>query len=838
VGREAELAVLRERMAQVRQGQGQVVLLSGDAGMGKSRLVQVVKTALAEDGFPAIEYWGSPYYQHTALHPVVEWLQRCIQGENNTSVPERIARLEDLSQRARLDLPEHLPLLAALVRLDLREECYPALQLTPQRQRQRTLETLVALLLGLAVRQPILVIVEDLHWVDPTTLEWLGLLLAQGPTAPLFTLLTCRPTFVSPWGSRTHLTHLTLPRLTASQVQQIVQWLGGDRLSAAQVQHIVTQTDGVPLFVEEVTKFVLAAQQLQGHTSRPAAGSAALEATIPATLRDALTARLDQLGPAKGTAQLGATIGREFPYVLLQAVTPLEEDMICQDLARLVEAELLYQRGVGATAVYQFKHALIQEAAYMSLLRRTRQQYHQQIAQVLETQFPDIVATQPELLAHHYTEAGLTEQAIPYWQLAGQQASDRSANLEAVSHFTTGIELLTTLPETPEHTQHALTLHLALGAALQMAKGLAAPEVEHAYTQARALCQQVGETPQLVPVLSGLWRYYIARPQLLSCRELGETLLHLAQRAHDPSLSVTAHYALGITWFCLGMLPAARTHLEAGLAHYTPVHRHALTFRMAQDLGVVCGLYAAMTIWLLGYPEQALTHLHDALALAHQLSHLYSLAIAQCYAAIASQFRRDVSSVYEQAEAAVTLSTEHGFPLYAAMGTSLRGWGLAMQGQGEHGLSQVRQGTTAWRATGAALFVPYFCTLLAEVYTHLGHPRDGLQALSEASILVEQQEERWWEAEVYRLRGVLPLQQSETPLEEAEVWLQRALDVARRQQTRWLELRAATSLARLWQQQGRRDEARALLAPICGWFTEGFDTVDLQEAKALLAQLA
>jgi len=839
VGRGAELVVLRERMAQVRQGQGQVVLLSGDAGMGKSRLVQRVKTALVEDGFTPIEYWGSPYYQHTALHPVLEWLQRCVHGDGDTPGPERITRLEQLIQQARLDLPEHLPLLAALVPLDLPEERYLAPQLTPQRQRQRTLETLMALLLGLAERQPVFLMVEDLHWLDPTTLEWLGMVIDQGPTTPLFTLLTCRPTFSSPWGDRTHVTRLTLPRLTAQQVTQMVQWLGGDRLSAAQLRHIVTQTDGVPLFVEEVTKFVLAAQRLQGSTSRPASSGTALEVPIPATLRDALMARLDQFGPAKGTAQLGATIGREFPAALLQAMTPLEEDVVRQDLKQLVEAELLYQRGVGATAVYQFKHALIQEAAYASLLRRTRQHYHQHIAQVLETQFPDTVATQPELLAQHYTEAGLTEQAIPYWQRAGQQASDRSANLEAISHFTTGIELLKTLPETPEHTQQALTLYIALGAVLQMAKGLAAPEVERAYTQARTLCQQVGETQELFPVLFGLWRVYLLRPQLHTARELGETLLHLAHRAHDPALSVIAHYALGVTWVWLGALPAARLHLEEGIACYTPDQRHAPVFRIGQDLGVGCRGNAAQTLWLLGYPDQALTRLHEALALAQELSHSYSLAWVQCcVAAFVSQFRRDVAAVHEYAEATVALSTEQGFAQWAAWGTSFRGWALAMQGQGKEGMAQVRQGIAAWRATGSALTAPYLYTLLADVSAHLGHPEDGLQALAEAHALVEQHEERWWEAEVHRLRGVLLLRQTLTQQEEAEAYLQQALAVARRQQAKSLELRVAMSLARLWQQQGKRAEARELLAPIYGWFTEGFDTADLQEARALPAALS
>ena len=502
-------------------------------------------------------------------------------------------------------------------------------------------------------------------------------------------------------------------------------------------------------------------------------------------------------------------LGREFAYELLQAIAPQDENTLQEGLAQLVEAELLYQRGRPPRARYIFKHALIQDAAYASLLKSTRQQVHQQIAQVLETRFPALVETQPELVAQHYTAAGCPEQAVVYWQRAGQQASDRSAHLEAISHLTTGIELLKTLPETPERTQQALTLHIALGAALQMTKGHAAPEVEHAYTQARALCQQVGETPELVPVLFGLWRFYVARPQLHTARELGETLLRLAQRAHDPALAVIAHYALGSTWFCLGVLPAARQHLEEGIARYTPDQRRALVFRMGQDPGVACRIYAALTLWLLGYPEQALARLHDALALAHELSHPFSLAFARCWAAFVSQFRRDVSAVHEQAEAAVALSTEQGFPLWAALGTSLRGWALAMQGQGEEGMAQVRQGIAAWRATGAALHVPYFCTLLAEVCDHLGHPEDGLQALAEAHTLVEQHEERYWEAEVCRLRGVLLLRQPGTPQAEAEAWLQRALDVARRQEAKSLELRAAMSLSRLWQQQGKQAEARA-----------------------------
>jgi predicted ATPase len=519
-------------------------------------------------------------------------------------------------------------------------------------------------------------------------------------------------------------------------------------------------------------------------------------------------------------------------------MTPLDEASLQQALARLVDAKLLYQRGIPPQVTYLFKHALIQEAAYQSLLKRTRQQVHQQIAQMLETRFPAIVETQPELVAQHYTAAGCTEQAVVYWERAGQQASDRSAHLEAVSHLTTGIELLKSLPETPAWTQHALTLYIALGAALQTAKGYAAPEVEHAYTRAYALCQQVGETPELVPVLFGLFRFYLVRSQLHTAQELGETLLRLAHQSHDPALAVIAHYALGASWFWLGALPAARQHLEEAIARYTPDQRRAPAFRIGNDPGVACRAYAALTLWVLGYPAQALARLHEALTLAHELSHPYSLAWARCVAAIVSQLRRDVLAVHEQAEACIALSTAQGFPQWAAYGTSCRGWALAMQGQGEAGLAQVRQGVAAVRTTGATLWDPYFCTVLAEVSDHLGHPEDALQALAEADTLMEQHEERWWEAEIHRLRGVLLLRQPGTPPAEAEAWFQRALDVARRQEAKSLELRAAMSLARLWQQQGKRAEAHELLAPIYAWFTECVDTADLQEAKALIGELS
>jgi class 3 adenylate cyclase/predicted ATPase len=838
VGREEESGLLRRRWEQSKAGLGQVVFVSGEAGIGKSALVEGLRAQVRAEGLPRIAYRCSPYHTTSALYPVIAHIEHLLQLAPDDSPAARLTKLEAGLRPYDLPLAEVVPLLAGLLSVPLPAARYAPLTLTPQHQKQQTLDALLAWMVVEGERQPVLVAWEDLYWADPTTLELLGLVIDQAPTVPMLHVLTSRPEFNPPWPPRSHITPLVLTRLERPQVEALItQRAGGKTLPAEVVQHIVAKTDGVPLYVEELTKMLLASPLLREEEGQYVLTGPLRTVAIPDTLQDALMARLDQLNTAKEVAQLGAVLGREFPYALLQAIAPQDENALQEGLAQLVAAELLYQRGRPPRARYIFKHALIQDAAYASLLKSTRQQVHQQIAQVFEAQFHAIVETQPELVAQHYTAAGCHEQAVVYWQRAGQQASDRSANLEAISHYTTGIELLQSLPETPEHTQQAVTLWIALGAALLMTKGHAAPEVEHAYTQARALCQKVGETPQVVPALFGLWRFYSTQPQFHTARELGETLLRLAQRTHDPTLAVVAHYALGTTWFCLGTLPAARQYLEEGSARYTPDQRRAPVFRIGHDPGVACRALAAVTLWLLGYPEQALARLHEALALAHALSHPYSLAYARCRAAFVLQFCRDAPAVHEQAEATVMLSTEQDILQFAALGTILRGWALAMQGQGEEGMAQVHQGIAAWRSTGAALFVPYYCTMLADVCDHLGHTADGLQALAEAHTLMEQHEDRFWEAEICRLRGVLLLRQPGTPQAEAEACFQRALDVARRQEAKSLELRAAVSLSRLWQQQGKRTEAYELLAPIYDWFTEGFDTADLQDARALLAEL-
>jgi class 3 adenylate cyclase/tetratricopeptide (TPR) repeat protein len=639
VGRDEEVGLLRRRWEQSKAGHGQVVLLSGEAGIGKSALVDSLRVQVRTEGLPRMAVRCSPYHTNSALYPVIIHLEHLWQLEPDDPPATKLAKLEAGLRPSGLPLAEVVPLFAGLLSVPPPAEGYAPLTLTPQQQKQQTLDALVAWLAAEAERQPVLVAWEDLHWADPTTLEVLGLVLDQAPTVPMLHVLTYRPEFTPPWPPRSHITPLVLNRLERPQVEALIALrAGGKTLPAAVVQYIVAKTDGVPLYVEELTKMLLASPLLREEESQYVLTGPLRTVAIPDTLQDALMARLDQLNRAKEVAQRGAVLGREFAYELLQAIAPQDEDTLQAGLAQLVEAELLYQRGRPPRARYLFKHALIQDAAYASLLKSTRQHVHQQIAEVLEARFPISVETQPELVAQHYTAADCTEQAVVYWQRAGQQASERSANQEAISHFTTGIELLKTLPETPEHTQRALTLHVALGAALQIAKGFAVPEVEHAYTRARELCQQVGETLELAPVLFGLWRFYVTRPRLHTARELGDTLLRLAQRTDDPALAVVAHYALGFTWLCLGALPAAHQHLRDGIARYTPEQRHAPVFRMGQDPGVACREYAAVTLWVLGYPAQALARLHEALTLAHALSHPFSLAWARCRAAFVFSF--------------------------------------------------------------------------------------------------------------------------------------------------------------------------------------------------------
>jgi predicted ATPase len=752
---------------------------------------------------------------------------------------EKLSKLEEALVQYHLPLPEVVPLFASLLSLPLPER-YPPLSLSPQRQKEKTLEAVLGVFLAMAARRSVLLIVEDLHWVDPSTLELLTLILDQTPTARVLTLFTARSEFRPPWPARSHLTLLTLTRFTRKQTEVMVERVsGGKALPIEVLQQVVTNTDGVPLFVEEVTKAILESGLLRETDDHYELTRPLPAVAIPSTIQDSLMARLDRLPTVKVVAQLAATIGRHFSYELLQAVSLWDAPTLERDLRRLVEAELLYQRRLPPQATYTFKHAPVQEVAYQSLLRSTRQQYHQRIAQVLAERFPETAETQPELLAHHFTEAGLKEQAIAYWQRAGQRAIQRSANIEAIAYLSKGLDLVKTLPDAAARAQHELGLQVALGVPLIATRGYTAPEVEKTYARARELCLEIGETLQMANVLWALWAFYIVRGKLHTALEIGEQYRALAERTQATPLLLETCQLMGITLFHLGELGAARPHLERGVGIYDPRQHHSLIFEHGgADTGLAIQTHLALLLWQLGYPSQARANMQEALTLAQKLSHPFSLSYMHFFFAWFHELCGDERTARTSAEASMRISAEYGLPFWGTLATVLRGWALAEEGALEEGIAEVRQGLTFFEVSGAQLFQTYPLGLLAETYGKTGRPDQGLTVLIEALAVVDRSDEHYWEAELYRLRGELMLALPGDNRAEVERCFREAIQLARQRSQKSLELRAAMSLSRLWQKQGKLEEARPMLAEIYGWFTEGFDTRDLREAKALLEQLS
>ena len=835
VGREQEAALLQERWQRAQAGTGQVVLLGGEAGIGKSRLLHALKEHTAGEAHARWEYRCSPYHQHSALYPVVGAVQRALRLASDDSSEGKLDKLERALNRAGVAVPEAAPLIAALLSLPAARR-YPPLTLTPERQKQQTLDALLTWLLQEAERGPLLVIVEDLHWSDPSTLEFLSLLIDRAATARMFTLLTSRPDFSPPWTGRPHLTHITLDRLTRQQVRDMVARLtGGKALPAAVLEQVVTRTDGVPLFVEELVKEVLESGLVREDVSGYQLTRPLPPLGIPATLQDSLMARLDRLTTAREVAQLAAVLGREFPYALLRAVSPHDEATLRRELARLVEAELLYLRGLPAEATYSFKHALIQEAAYQSLLRSRRQEYHARVAQSLEEGFPETVETQPEILAHHYTEAGNAERAIISWHRASRRAVARSAHLEAIGHLTRALELLAAFPDTPDRARQELALQVALGTPLTAAKGFAAPEVERAYARARELCLQVGDTPQLFAVLVRLATLYLSRTDYTAARALSEQCLELAEAAQYPAFLLAAHTGLGQTLYMMGELLPARAHLERAIALYDPRKHGPLSAMHPAGVGALC--FVAWVLWECGYPDQGMARINQALCVAEQLAEPFNLALALNAAALLHQLRREGPAAQARAEATIRLASEHGFPVPLAGGTAWRGWALAAQGRVEEGIAQMRRSLDLERAAGQQALRTQILALLAEAQGKAGQAAEGLRLAAEGLELVDKSRGGYREAELYRVKGELLLALSAEDQAQAENCLRRAIEIARRQSAKSWELRAAISLARLWQSQGRTEAARELLAGIYGWFDEGLDTADLHAARALLGGL-
>ena len=838
VGRKIEIALLLERWDQAKDGEGQVVLLSGEPGIGKSRITQVLRERLASEPHTRLRYQCSPYYTNSAFYPVSDQFERAAGFARDDAPESRLDKLEAMLARGTEHVAEAAPLFAALLSLPV--ERYPPLNLNPQRQKERTFEVLAEQVVGLARHNPVLMIVEDVHWVDPTTMDVIGTIVDRLQDAAVLLVVTYRPEFEPPWGGYSHVTSHSLNRLSRRQGAQMVSKVTGSKALPDEVRdQIIAKTDGVPLFVEELTKTVLEASLAEGRKNRSVSDSTVV---IPATLQDSLMARLDRLESGKEIAQLGACIGREFSYRLIAAVAPGDHAGLDDALAQLTDAELLYRHGHPPDATYSFKHALVQDTAYQSLLKRRRRPIHGRIADALKEQFGEIVETEPELLAHHYTEAGLDKQAIPYWQQAGERAVQRSANAEAVGHFTKALEVLQTRPDNSERNEQELRVQVALAVPLAATTGFASAEMEQVYTRARELCEQLGETPQLFQVVYGLWDFYLVRAEYKAAHEEAQHLLALVQGAEDPGLLLEANRATGATLYYLGEFDSAREHLEAAMALYDPQQHRAHVALYRQDPGVASFSYGAWNLWCLGYPEQALERMHQAITLARESLHPFSLAWALNFSGRVHEFRREGQAAQERAEAVIALATEQGFAYWLAWGTVIRGWALAAQGQAGEGMAQIRHGLAAIRATGTAIARSQDLGLLAEAQCTVGQAEEGLATVAEALALVEQTEERFYEAELHRLKGELTLQsqaagQKSKVEKEAEACFQKAIEIGRQQHAKSWELRAATSLARLWQQQGKQVEAHQLLSDIYSWFTEGFDTKDLKEAKALLEGL-
>jgi predicted ATPase/class 3 adenylate cyclase len=872
VGRQSELEQLQKALAQAKEGHGQIVGVMGEPGLGKSRLFYEFKLT-SQSGCLVLEAYSVSYGKASPYLPLLELLKSYFQLHPQDDERQRKAKV--MGQVLTLDrsLEDILPYLFALVGIE--EQPSPLQQMDPQIRRRRTFEALKKLFLRESLNQPLILIFEDLHWIDSETQGFLDVLSESVASAKVLLLVNYRPEYRHEWGSKTYYTQLRLAPLGKGEAEELLDVLlgetGGAHTGSAPQspdtvagrvplqtlkQLILEKTEGTPFFLEEVVQELFERGVLvreDGETRCRA--SLPTDPQIPATVHGVLAARIDRLAPQEKTLlQQLSVIGREFPLSLVRQILPQPEEELYGLLASLQRKEFLYEQPALPEPDCLFKHALTQEVAYGTVLHERRKALHERTAQAMETLYHATLDDHYSDLAHHYSRSGNTKKAVEYLHLAGHQAVQRSANEEAITHLTTALEFLTTLPDTHERANQELTLHLTLGRPLLFNRGFSSPEVQATYARARELCQQVGETRQLFPVLEGLRTFHQVRGEFLAARELGEQLLGLAQREQDPALLVEAYQALGYTLFHMGELGAAQAHLEQSLTLYDAQHHRSLVFLDGREPGVIVLFLAARVLWHLGYPDQALQKSEAAYTLAQELSRPFILAAARVLTALTHQLRRDRSLTQEWAEAGISLAHEHGFPNWLAQGTVHQGWALAEQGQVEEGITQIRQGLATHQALGAGIFHSYYLALLAEAYGKAGQAEDGLAAFAQALTVVDSTGERFYEAELYRLKGQLTLQKVQVSgckfqvddlqstlhnlQSEAEECFRTAIEIAQKQQAKSLELRAVMSLSRLWQQQGKKAEARQMLAEIYGWFTEGFDTKDLQEAKALLDELA
>jgi class 3 adenylate cyclase/predicted ATPase len=835
VGRDEEIDLLLRRWARAKAGDGQVVLISGEAGLGKSRVTAALEERLHAEPHLRLRYFCSPYHQHSALFPFVDQLGRAAGFALEDPPAIKLEKLEALLACA-APPEENVALLADLLSLPASER-HPLPNLSPQRKKERTLEALVWQLEGLARQQPVVMVFEDAHWIDPTSRELLDLIVERVRSLPVLLIVTFRPDFQPPWTGQPQVTMLTLNRLDRRDRTALVEQIaGGKALPDEVIEQIADRTDGVPLFVEELTKSVLESGLLREEADHYVLDRALPPLAIPTTLQDSLMARLDRLASVRLVAQIGAAIGREFSYALLRAVSRLSEGELRVSLARLVASELVFQRGTPPDAVYAFKHALVQDAAHGSLLRSSRLQLHAQIADALETHFPELMDSQPELLARHYAEAGLVEKSIAYWGKAGRRSAARSAMAEAAAQLQKGLDQLALLPDAPKRQRQELEFWSTLGAVLFAVKGQAAPETGRAYARARGLWEQLGSPPEFLQAPYGEARYHVFRGELDLAQRLDQSLLRLSRERNDSAGLVLGHFSSGRNLMFAGRFVSSRSHLEEVLTLHDPISDSSLVHQIGFYPHVNAQGLLGIVLFCLGFPDQALARSSAAIAEARRLVHLPSLAASLTNGTTVLLLAGDNAALDEWVDQVVAVTTEQGFPVWRAQGTIFRGWVKVKNGDVAEGISLLRSGSSASRATGAEAWMPHYLALLAGACEIAGQVEEAVTLFDHALQIVERTGQRWLAAELNRLKGKLLLRQGHA--EGAEQLYRKALSIAQEQGAKLWELRAAVSLARLHRDQRRHTEAHGLLAPVYGWFTEGFGTRDLKGAKALLDELS
>jgi len=836
VGREEELALLLRRWRQARTGEGRLVLLTGEPGIGKSRIARALQDRLSEEPHIRLRYFCSPHHRDSPLHPFVAQIEHAARFTREDAPEQRLAKLEVLLAQSGASA-EHIGLIAGLLSIATGDR-FPVPAMEPQKRKEKTFEALLAQFVGLAARQPVLVIYEDAHWIDPTSLELLSLAVERTQRLPVLRLITARPEFKPPWPDEAHATTLALHRLSRQEAAALVDRVtGGKTLPAQVMEQILARTDGVPLFVEELTKTVVESGLLHETDGRYALTGPLPPLAIPATLHDSLMERLDRLAPVREVVQIGAALGRQFSYELLRAVAHVPEDRLQPAMRDLVRSELVFCRGTPPASVYTFKHALVQDAAYSTMLRSRRRQLHARIVATVERQFPEIVAREPERLARHCAEAGLMGKAIEYWLEAGRQALARSMMAEAVVLLRNGVALLPRAPEDVRRQELELDLQIALGQALIATHGWGAPLMGEAYARARELCDVLGSPRKLVPVLYGQVLNDALRADLGRAEQLAAEMRQLGEMQDDVVTRVVAYRVSGYACLHLGDFVAARAYLERGLALYDPAHRLVFAELAPNDALVTLLALSSAAVVSLGYLDLASSRRDEARAEALRLSHAYSLAYAVWWSWYLGWFARSEPGVLLQsADELLALSGDGRFAFWRAMALAARGWCLAALGHPEQGIPLLASGLIDYHATGNTLMTPLVLTMLADAKRIAGQPQAGLEHLAEAERLAETTKERLVLAETLRLRGDLLIQTGDRAA--AEISYHRAMTLARQQSAKLWELRAATSLARLWRDAEARTEAHELLAPVCGWFTEGLKAPDLIEANTLLRELS